>query len=130
MYENLKNQITMKKLAVILLLTLCICFSGFTENTKKKSRKNKVLLGKIEMRLDSILQTQVYETINGHKYHRFSHGVLTSIPDTIVGVFIVEQERSHFKFYDRGIFFSDIKQKRKIYRRELKQLLGVLKEPY
>lgn len=117
----------MKKIAVFGILFLFLCFSGFTENTKKKSKRVKALIEKIDLRLDSMVHTQVYETIQGHKYYRFDHGVLTIISDTISGVFITT-DRIHFKSHNGEILFSGIDEKGKIYRKTLEQLLFCLEE--
>lgn len=119
----------MKKLLVFGILFLFLFFSGFTENTKKKSRRVKALIEKIDLRLDSIIQTQVYETIQGHKYHRFNRGVLTANSGDISGVFIIK-DRVHFTSHNGEIVFSGIDETGRCYRKTLEQFLFALEEPW
>lgn len=120
----------MKKSAVILLLSLFVCFSGFNQDKKKKSRKARNLTEKIETRLDSIIRTPVFETIQGREYYRFSNGVLEVVnTNSISGVFILN-DRIYFSSHNGEIVFSEMDETGRCYEKTLEQLLFALEKEW
>lgn len=128
MYVNLKLKF-MKKMMVVFFL-LFVCFSGFNQDKKKKSRKVRNLTEKIDAKLDSITRTPVFETIKGKEYYRFSHGVLNVVNDSILGVFILN-ERIHFTSHNGEIVFFEMDETTgRCYKKTLEQLLFTLEKEW
>lgn len=127
----------MKNLALFGLLFLFLSFSVIAENSRKNKKTKKIqnLTEEISFKLDSILQTQAYETIQGREYYRFQNGVLTAFPDSISGAFILTDSisevfilthRIYFTSHNGEITFSCIDETGRVYRETLEQFLFAL----
>lgn len=113
----------MQKIAIFVALLFILFSIVSAETPTKESKKVKALIEKVNSRLDSIIQNQPYETIQGDKYYRFKEGVFTVQLDTmIIGAFSMI-DRIHFTSHNGVILFTGINEKGKSFEKTLEQLL-------
>lgn len=116
----------MKKLVVFYLLCCVLSSMAYNHKPRREARRVKILIEKVNFKLDSLIQMEPYEVIKGRRYYRFCGGVLTPNSDTTIMGAFGGLDRIHFTSHNGEIMFSEIDETGRCYEKTLEQLLFAL----